>query len=104
MYAIVDFMGYQFRIEKDATVKVPFIADSEAGSEIKIEKILMINNKDSVSFGRPTIETAHATATVLNHSRDEKIIVFKKKKRKGYRKTQGHRQRFTEIKIKNIVL
>ena len=102
MYAIVDFMGYQFRIEKDAKIKVPFIAGSEAGSEVKIDKILMIHDNAKVSFGHPTIETAHATAEIIQHNRDKKIIVFKKKRRKGYRKTQGHRQYFTEIKIKEI--
>lgn len=102
MYAIVDFMGYQYRIEKDATVKVPFIADLEEGSEVRIGKILMIHDDANVSFGRPTIETAHATAEILKHGRDKKVIVFKKKRRKGYRKTQGHRQYFTEIKIKDI--
>ena len=102
MYAIVDFMGYQFKIEKNVKIKVPLIADVEEGNEIKIEKILMIHNDKDISFGRPTIETAHATAEILKHSRDKKIIVFKKKRRKGFRKTQGHRQHFTEIQIKDI--
>jgi len=102
MYAIMDFLGFQYRIEKGQTMKVPYIADAEAGSEIKIEKILMIQNNDNVTFGKPVIENASAVAEVLKHGRDEKIIVFKKKRRKGYRKTQGHRQYFTEIKIKDI--
>ena len=102
MYAIVDFMGYQFKVEKDSKIKVPFIANIETGNEIKIDRILMIHNDEKVSFGRPTIETAHATAEILCHGRDKKIVVFKKKRRKGYRKTQGHRQHFTEIKIKEI--
>ena len=102
MYAIVDFMGYQFKIEKNVKIKVPFIADEAEGNEIKIERILMIHNDNDISFGHPTIEKAHATAEVLKHSRDKKIVVFKKKRRKGYRKTQGHRQHFTEIQIKEI--
>jgi large subunit ribosomal protein L21 len=97
-------MGYQYRIEKDAVLKVPYIAEKEAGSEIKIEKILMINKADQLTMGHPTVETAHATAEIIKHARDPKIIVFKKKRRKGYRKTQGHRQFFTEIKIKDIVV
>lgn len=102
MYAIVDFMGYQYRIEKDAIIKVPYIAGSEEGKEIKIEKILMIHDNENISFGKPVIDSAQATAEVIKHGREAKIIVFKKKRRKGYRKTQGHRQNFTEIKIKDI--
>ena len=102
MYAIVDFMGYQFKIEKDATIKVPYMADFEVGNEVKIEKILMIHNNEEVFFGTPVIETAHVTAEIVKHGRDKKVIVFKKKRRKGYRKTQGHRQHFTEIKIKDL--
>jgi len=102
MYAIVDFMGYQFQVKEGITIKVPYIADHEIGSEIIIDKILMINNNDSVSFGRPTIETAQITAELINHGRDDKVIVFKKKRRKGYRKTQGHRQNYSEIKVKEL--
>jgi large subunit ribosomal protein L21 len=102
MYAIIDFLGYQYRIEKGQTMKVPYIADAEAGSEIKIERILMVQDNDNVTFGKPTIANANATAEVIKHGRDEKVIVFKKKRRKGYRKTQGHRQYFTEIKITEI--
>ena len=102
MYAIVDFMGYQFKIEKDVSIKVPFMANFEIGNEVKLEKVLMINDKEEVSFGTPVIETAFATAEIVKHGREKKIMVFKKKRRKGYRKTQGHRQNFTEIKIKEI--
>ena len=102
MYAIVDFMGYQFKIEKDIIIKVPYMANFEIGNEVKIEKILMIQDNDNVSFGTPVIETAHAIAEIVKHGRDKKVVVFKKKRRKGYRKTQGHRQDFTEIKIKDL--
>ncbi|MCL2062750.1 MAG: 50S ribosomal protein L21 [Candidatus Cloacimonetes bacterium] len=102
MYAIVDFMGYQFKIEKDVTIKVPFMANLEVGNEVKIENILMIHDEENVCFGTPVIETASATAEIVKHGREKKIIVFKKKRRKGYRKTQGHRQDFTEIKIKEL--
>jgi large subunit ribosomal protein L21 len=102
MYAIVDFMGYQFQIKEGVTIKVPYIADIAVGSEIKIDKILMINSEENVSFGRPTIETATATVEVINHGRDKKIVVFKKKRRKGYRKTMGHKQNYSEIKVKAI--
>ena len=102
MYAIVDFMGYQFKIEKDITIKVPYMANTAVGNEITIENILMISDDENVSFGTPVIENAVATAKIESHGREKKIIVFKKKRRKGYRKTQGHRQDFTEIKITGI--
>ena len=102
MYAIVDFMGYQFQIKKDVTIKVPYIAEKEVGNEVKIENILMICDGENTSFGKPVIDTASATAEVIAHGREKKIMVFKKKRRKGYRKTQGHRQNFTEIKIKEL--
>lgn len=104
MFAIVDFLGSQIRIEKDAIVKVPFIAKAEAGTEVKMETVLLVNDGTNVSLGQPTIASAFATGEVVKHGRDKKIIVFKKKKRKGYRKTQGHRQDYTEIKIKSINL
>ena len=104
MYAIMEFKGYQYRIEKEMVLKVPYLAETELGGEIKIDKILMLNNNDKVTIGSPVINSAFATAEILKHGRDHKIIVFKKKRRKGYRKTQGHRQYFTEIKIKDISL
>ena len=103
MYAIVDFMGYQFQIKKDVTIKVPFIAEKEIGNDITIDKILMINDGEKTSFGQPIIETASATAEIVGHGREKKIMVFKKKRRKGYRKSQGHKQNFTEIKIKELI-
>ena len=102
MYAIVDFMGAQFRIEKNKILSVPYIASSEICSEIRMDKILMVHDKTNISIGQPTIDQAHATAEILEHKRHKKVIVFKKKRRKGYRKTQGHRQHYTDIRIKDI--
>jgi len=102
MYAIVDFMGKQFRIEKNKVVTIPYIAGSEIGSEIKMDKVLMVHDDKNISIGKPIITTAHVTAEIVEHNRDKKIIVFKKKRRKGYRKLQGHRQHYTDIRIKEI--
>jgi large subunit ribosomal protein L21 len=103
MYAIVDFMGYQYRVEKDATIKVSYMAKNEAGSVIEMPNILLIHDdNNNIKVGQPTIESAMVKAEVIGHGRDKKIIVFKKKKRKGYRKTQGHREYFTEVKITDI--
>jgi len=95
-------MGSHIRIEKGSVIKVPFMAKAESGTAIKMDRVLLIDDGKDVSFGQPIIETAHATGEVMKHGREKKIIVFKKKRRKGYRKTQGHRQDFTEIKIKEI--
>jgi len=102
MFAIVDFKGFQYRVEKDATIKVSYLADAEIGSTVEIPNVLLIQNDDKTTVGTPTVESAKVTAEVLGHGRDKKIIVFKKKRRKGYRKTQGHRQYFTQLKITDI--
>jgi len=102
MYAITEFKGSQFRIEKDAVIKVPYLEKAEIGSQVTFDKILLVSVDDKLTVGKPTVEAASATGEVLKHGRDQKIIVFKKKRRKGYRKTQGHRQYFTEVKITNL--
>ncbi len=102
MYAIVHFKGYQFKVEKDAIVKVPYLADHNAGDQVSIEDVLVLREENDVTFGSPKVEGAVVTAEVLGHKKDKKIIVFKKKRRKGYKKKNGHRQNFTEIKIKEI--
>ena len=103
MYAVVDFKGTQFKVEKDQIVKVPFLGDLEVGAEIEIEKVLLIQDEDKTKIGQPNVKKAKVLAEIVSHNKDKKIIVFKKKRRKGYEKKQGHRQNYTEIKIKEIV-
>jgi large subunit ribosomal protein L21 len=103
MYAIVDFKGMQFKVEKDLVVKVPFLKDLEIGAELELAKVLMIQDNGNTKIGQPTVENAKVTAEIVAHKKDKKIIVFKKKRRKGYEKKQGHRQNYTEIKIKDII-
>ncbi|MBC8383889.1 MAG: 50S ribosomal protein L21 [Candidatus Cloacimonetes bacterium] len=103
MYAIIDFKGTQFKVEKDQTLKVPYLKESDVGSEIEIDKILMIKDEENTIIGKPAIDKAKVLAEIISHKKDKKIIVFKKKRRKGYEKKQGHRQNFTEIKIKEII-
>jgi len=102
MYAIVHFKGYQFKVEKDAIVKVPYLADQEAGDIVSIEDVLVLREDNDIIFGSPNVDGAVVTAEVLGHKKDKKIIVFKKKRRQGYKKKNGHRQNFTEIKITEI--
>ncbi len=102
MYAIVDFKGTQFKVEKSQTLKVPFLSDLKEGDKVAIDNVLLIKDGENITVGSPTIESAKVTAEVIGHGKDKKVIIFKKKRRKGYEKKQGHRQNFTEVKITDI--
>jgi large subunit ribosomal protein L21 len=101
LYAIVETGGFQFRMEPGMKLNVPRIASGE-GDKIKLERILLYGDGDVVEVGTPLVENASVEATVLEHGRGKKLTVFKRKKRKGYEKTQGHRQDYTRIEIKSI--
>jgi large subunit ribosomal protein L21 len=101
MFAIVEIAGQQFKVEKDQTVYVHRLAQPE-GASIELENVLLVNNNGSVQIGLPTVKGVKLNATVLSHLKGDKVIVFKKKRRKGYRKLNGHRQSFTKIKIDSI--
>jgi large subunit ribosomal protein L21 len=101
MYAIVEIAGQQFKVQKDQKVFVHRL-DSEAGSKVTFDKVLLIDNDGAITLGAPAIEGASVTAEVVEHLKGETVIVFKKKRRKGYRKKNGHRQSFTSIQIKGI--
>ena len=101
MYAIVEIAGQQFKVQKDQKVFVHRL-DAEAGSKVEFDQVLLIDDKGKVNVGAPAIDGAKVTAEVLNHVKGDKVIVFKKKRRKGYKKKNGHRQSFTEIAIKGI--
>ena len=102
MYAIVDIAGQQFKVEKDQKIFVHRL-DSEIGSQVDFNKVLLIDNDSNVVVGTPVIEGAAITAKVLEHLKGDKVIVFKKKRRKGYRVKNGHRQFFTQIEIEEII-
>ncbi len=102
MFAIIDFGGYQYKVEKDGKLFVNRL-DAEEGNSFDIEKVLLIDNDGAVKVGTPTIEGAKVTAKVLAHLRGETLVVFKKKRRKGYKKKNGHRQHLTQIQIEEIV-
>jgi len=103
MFAIVDFKGEQFRVEKDQTVKIAYQKDFEIGSEFEIDRVLVLDDGKEKIIGQPVVKNVKVIVEVLAHEKDKKIIVFKKKRRKGYQKKQGHRQNYTEIKIKEII-
>lgn len=102
MYAIVDIAGQQFKVQKDQKIFVHRL-EAEEGTEMSFDKVLLVDNEGKITLGAPTIENAKVNAKVLDHVRGDKVIVFKKKRRKGYKVKNGHRQQFTRIQIGEIV-
>ena len=103
MYAIVEIAGKQFKVQKDQKLYVHRLKEDE-GKKVTFDRVLMVDNKDKVSFGSPVISGAQVGAKVLKHLKSDKVIVFKKKRRKGYRVKNGHRQLLTQIQISYISL
>ena len=101
MYAIVEIAGQQFKVSKDQKVFVHRLANEE-GSKVSFEKVLLLDDNGTITIGAPAIEGASVEAKVLQHLKGEKVIVFKKKRRKGYKKKNGHRQALTQIVIEGI--
>lgn len=101
MYAVVEILGNQYKVKEGEEIKIPRIKEKE-GSSVKFDKVLLLDNNGDIRIGNPTIPNAEVHSTVLEHERDKKIIVFKMKRRKGYRVKKGHRQQYTLIKIDNI--
>ena len=102
MYAIVEIAGQQFKVEKDQKVFVHRL-QTEEGKKVSFDNVLLLSDGDKVTVGAPAIGGAQVSAKVLKHLQGDKVIVFKKKRRKGYRKKNGHRQALTEIVIESIV-
>ncbi|MDT7832712.1 50S ribosomal protein L21 [Flavobacteriaceae bacterium S356] len=101
MYAIVEIAGQQFKVAKDQKVYVHRLQEKE-GAKVTFDKVMLVEDKGNVTIGAPAIEGAAVTAKILNHLKGDKVIVFKKKRRKGYKKKNGHRQYLSEIQIENI--
>ena len=101
MYAIVDIAGKQFKVSKDDNILVPKL-DAEVGKSVIFDRILLVSDKGKVSVGQPVVKGIKVKAKVLGFERGKKIIVFKKKRRKGYQKSRGHRQDYTRLAIEGI--
>nr|WP_299342201.1 50S ribosomal protein L21 [Allomuricauda sp.] len=102
MYAIVEMAGQQFKVAKDQKVYVHRL-QTEEGKKVTFDKVLLLDDGGKVTVGAPVIEGAAVEAKVIKHLKGDKVIVFKKKRRKGYRKKNGHRQYLTEIVVEGIV-
>lgn len=103
MYAIVDIAGKQFKVSKDQSVYAPTLEGKE-GSTIDFDQVLLVDDGKKVSIGSPLLKGAKVTGKIVGNVKGDKVIVFKKKRRKGYKKTQGHRQGYTKLLIENITL
>jgi large subunit ribosomal protein L21 len=101
MYAIVEIAGQQFKVAKDQRVYVHRL-QGEEGSKVEFDRVLLVDNGGKVSVGAPAVEGAKVTGKILRHLKDDKVIIFKKKRRKGYKVKRGHRQSLTQIVIEGI--
>ena len=101
MYAIVEIAGQQFKVQKDQKIYTHRL-DAKEGDKVDFDKVLLVDNKGKVTLGAPAIEGATVSAKVEEHLKGDKVIVFKKKRRKGYKKKNGHRQALTVITITGI--
>jgi len=101
MYAIVNIAGKQFKVAKDQYIYAPKM-EGEAGSDVSFDKVLLVDNGGSVEVGAPTVKGVKVSGKIVEHVKGNKVIIFKKKRRKGYAVKNGHRQQFTKVQIESI--
>ena len=101
MYAIVDISGKQFKVTQDQFVYAPKM-DGEEGASVEFDKVLLLDNEGKVEVGAPLVKGAKVSGKILGHVKGDKVVVFKKKRRKGYKVKNGHRQVFTKVLIEGI--
>ncbi len=104
MYAIVEINGQQFKVEEGKKIFVHHIAEAEANATVEFEKVLLVDNNGEITVGAPVVEGAKVVAEIVSPLvKGKKVLVFHKKRRKGYRKLNGHREQFTELTIKSVI-
>ena len=101
MYAIVTISGKQYRVTKGDIIKVSS-QDWKIGDQVKFDRILLMENGENIEIGTPTVAGAFVTVEILKHNRDKKLLIYKKKRRKGYQRKNGHRQGYTLLKINKL--
>jgi large subunit ribosomal protein L21 len=101
MYAIVEVAGFQYRVEPESVIRVPKL-ETKVGEEVLLSNVMLLSDGKDIKVGKPLVTGALVSGVVLSHGRADKIIVFKYKRRKGYRKKTGHRQDYTEVKVSAI--
>jgi len=103
MYAIVDIAGQQFKVEKDKEIFVHRL-EGEEGDKVNFDNVMLIEDGDAVNVGKPFVEGASVSAKIIAHLKGDKVTVFKKKRRKGYKVANGHRQYLSKIQIEGITV
>jgi large subunit ribosomal protein L21 len=101
VYAIIDIGGQQFKATPNSVLRVPLM-DAEVGNEVSLDRVMLWADGENVEVGQPFVDGKTVTAEVVRHGKANKVIVFKKKRRKGYRRKNGHRQQFTELRLKDF--
>jgi large subunit ribosomal protein L21 len=101
MYSIIEQGGFQFKVTPGATIQVPLI-DAEQGSKISIERVLLTADGENIKIGTPTVKDATVTAKVVDHIKGDKVLIIKRKRRKDYKRKNGHRQQYTKLEIVSI--
>jgi len=101
MFAVVEIAGVQYKVVKDDTIKVPKL-DEKPGTKVKFDKVLLVGDDKGTKIGQPLVKGMTIEGNVIDHAKADKVIVFKKKRRKGYRVKRGHRQDFTQVQITKI--
>lgn len=101
MYAIVEIKGKQFKVHEADTLYVPYMNDVAADDTLTLDRVLLLSG-DEVHVGTPTVEGAQVTAKVLGHVKGDKVLVFRKRRRKRYKVKNGHRQRYTQLQIESL--
>ena len=102
MYAIVNYKGNQILVREGENTRIPFLKDSEVGSTLSFDNVLFFDDGKKKHYGNPILKNINFKAKIVSHERDSKIIVFKKKRRKGYQKKNGYRDQFTVVKIDKL--
>ncbi|MBN2088504.1 50S ribosomal protein L21 [candidate division KSB1 bacterium] len=102
MFAVVDIAGHQYKVQKDQKILAPKM-EGQPGDQVEFNQVLMVSNEGDVKVGVPVVEGSLVKATIVKHTRGKKVIIFKKKRRKGYKLKRGHKQEYTAIKIDEIV-
>jgi len=103
MYVIVDIAGQQFKVEQGQEVFVHRL-EGEEGDKLEFDKVLLVDNDGKIKVGKPIVKGTKIDAKIVNHLRADKVVVFKKKRRKGYQKSSGHRQDLTKVLIESITV
>ncbi len=103
MYAMVEIGGQQFRVEKDKTINTQKL-HGEVGDNVNFDRVLLVAEGEQIRIGQPTVKGANVAGTIVDQFRDEKVLIFKKKRRKSYRRKNGHRQSLTKVRIDTISL